>query len=187
MGPIKVLMRDIRIIETLTVFRDHRFDYNLSPYQSTVAGMKNKLAALPGLQAAAALYLARTSEARVFCADANRTVVPDANCAGADTPGQFFVFGKDVADVAPGTQVEPGINIYDASDAIMRQNARFPPPSPPPPPRVPAPQKPGSLVLRDDDDDYYCDQDDNYYHPYYAFGPRYIVGYYGRGISSWGG
>ncbi|KAK1563962.1 uncharacterized protein LY79DRAFT_496403, partial [Colletotrichum navitas] len=114
--------------------------------------MKNKLAALPGLQAAAALYLARASEAKVFCADTNRTVVPDANCAGAETSGQFFVFGKDVTDMAPGTQVEPDINIYDASDAIMRQNARFPPP-----PRAPAPQKSGSLVLRDDD--YYCDQD----------------------------
>ncbi|KAK2044244.1 hypothetical protein LZ31DRAFT_542062 [Colletotrichum somersetense] len=148
--------------------------------------MKNRLAALPGLQAAAALYLARTSEAKVFCADANRTVVPDANCVDADTSGQFFVFGKDVTDVAPGTQVEPGINIYDASDAIMRQNAKFPPPQ-----RASAPQKSGSLVLRDDDDDddddWYCDQDDHDYHPGTSPAVWWVIGYYGRGSSSSGG
>ncbi|KAK2054304.1 hypothetical protein LY76DRAFT_580265 [Colletotrichum caudatum] len=149
--------------------------------------MKNKLAALPGLQAAAALYLARTSEAKVFCADANRTVVPDENCVGDEAPGQFFVFGADVADMAPGAQVGPGTDVYDASDVIMRQNARFPPPQPPPPP-APAPQMSGSLVLRDDDDDdYYCDRDDDYYHRSSSVTVWYVIGYFGRGSSASGG
>ncbi|KAK1993424.1 hypothetical protein LX36DRAFT_256112 [Colletotrichum falcatum] len=145
--------------------------------------MKNKLTALPGLQAAAALYLARTSEAKVFCADANRTVVPDASCDGVEAPGQFFVFGQDVADISPGNQVKPEISIYDASDVILRQNAKYPPP--PAPPRVPAPQKSRSLVLRDDDDDWECDSDDvDIWNPYYPYtGRRPIIGYFGRGVA----
>ncbi|KAK2015729.1 hypothetical protein LZ32DRAFT_670938 [Colletotrichum eremochloae] len=148
--------------------------------------MKNKLTTLPGLQAAAALYLARTSEAKVFCADANRTVVPDASCVDVETSGQFFVFGKNVTDIALDTQVEPEINIYDASDVVLRQNAKYPPP-----PNAPAPQKSRSLVLRDDDDeDYVCDSDAPGQFSYTPVGGRgrvVVIGLYGRGSGSLGG
>ncbi|TKW51687.1 hypothetical protein CTA1_2821 [Colletotrichum tanaceti] len=116
--------------------------------------MKGRLGILPGLQTAAALYLARAAEAKVFCADSGRNVVPEANCQGVETPGQFFVFGKDVASMAPNARVEPDIDIYDASDVIMRQNARFPPPRSPPT----TPQNTGRLEVRHT---YNCDTDDD--------------------------
>ncbi|KAK1969815.1 hypothetical protein LY78DRAFT_320620 [Colletotrichum sublineola] len=147
--------------------------------------MKNKLTTLPGLQAAAALYLARTSEAKVFCADANRTVVPNTSCVDVETSGQFFVFGKNVTDIALHTQVEPEINIYDASDVVLRQNAKYPPP-----PNAPAPQKSRSLVLRDNDEDYVCDSDAPGQFSYTPVGGRgrlVVIGLYGRGSGSLGG
>ncbi|KAK1974700.1 hypothetical protein LZ30DRAFT_739716 [Colletotrichum cereale] len=145
--------------------------------------MKSKRSALPGLQAAAALYLARTSEAKVFCAGADRAVVPDESCKGAQTPGQFFVFDKNVTDIALGTQVEPEIGIYDASDVVLRQNAKYPPPS-----NAPAPQTARSLVARGWD----CDKDAIAVGVIVGatgavIGGAVIIGYFGRGPGSIGG
>ncbi|KAK6215085.1 hypothetical protein QIS74_08104 [Colletotrichum tabaci] len=144
--------------------------------------MRRKHATLPGLQAAAALYLARASEAKVFCADSSRTVVPDASCQGVETPGQFFVFNKDVADMAPNTRVEPEIDMYDASDVIMRQNAE----DPPPPRSATTSPSTGSLDLRDDV--WYCDVDAPGIGSSHGGGTGVIVvGYFGRGYTSVGG
>ncbi|EFQ35901.1 hypothetical protein CGRA01v4_14030 [Colletotrichum graminicola] len=151
--------------------------------------MKSRHAALPGLQAAAALYLARTSEAKIFCADANRTVVPEANCDNVQALKEFFVFGKDVTDIAPGTQVEPETHIYDASDVIMRQNAKYPPPS-----NASPPLKPRTLQSRDD---WVCDTDSpdfvnvlvlGYMTRRPWWGPAgTTIGVFGRGPGSLGG
>ncbi|WQF89248.1 hypothetical protein CDEST_14262 [Colletotrichum destructivum] len=125
---------------------------------------RRNLAALPGLQAAAALYLARASEAKVFCADTN--VVSDASCQGAHTSDQFF---------AADTQVDP--DVYDASNAIMR---KYPPPTQ----GASAPQSFRSLQLRQDD--WYCDTDGSGVGRAGGNG-AIIVGYFGRGTGSSGG
>ncbi|WQF87574.1 hypothetical protein CDEST_12588 [Colletotrichum destructivum] len=144
--------------------------------------MRRKHTTLPGLQAAAALYLARASEAKVFCADSSRTVVPDASCQGVETPGRFFVFNKDVADMVPNTRVGPEIDMYDASDVITRQNAEYPPP----PQSAATSPSTGSLDLRDNG--WYCDADEpGIGRPNGGGTGTIVIGYFGRGYWSTGG
>ncbi|TQN63577.1 hypothetical protein CSHISOI_11840, partial [Colletotrichum shisoi] len=143
------------------------------------------------LQTAAALYLARASEAKVFCADSSRTVVPDASCQGVETPGRFFVFNKDVADMPPNTRVGPEIAMHDASNAITRQNAEYPPPPPPPPPPQSAATSPSTGILELRDNGWYCDFDKP------GIGASrgvdrggmavFVIGYFGRGYDGFSG
>ncbi|GKT44767.1 uncharacterized protein ColSpa_04948 [Colletotrichum spaethianum] len=90
--------------------------------------MKSQHIALPGLQAAAIAFLAaRTTEAKVFCANANNEVVVDISCDGKHPAGSFFRFSSELESLPVGSIIDANTEKYDAADVIDRQNAQFPP------------------------------------------------------------
>ncbi|KAJ0298837.1 hypothetical protein COL5a_011234 [Colletotrichum fioriniae] len=91
--------------------------------------MKRQHVALPGLKSlAAAILVARVAEgAKTYCADQNNVVVADANCDGTKPADTFFMFFSEEDSIPVGSAVDPlKTDLYDSTDPIERQNARFP-------------------------------------------------------------
>ncbi|KAK1959636.1 hypothetical protein LY78DRAFT_725404 [Colletotrichum sublineola] len=62
--------------------------------------MRTSPLALPGLQLAAAAYLAATAEAKLQCTDASGAIVPQSNCEGSSLSNAFTL--TEVPDDAQG-------------------------------------------------------------------------------------
>ncbi|TEA16808.1 hypothetical protein C8034_v000811 [Colletotrichum sidae] len=90
--------------------------------------MKNQHVTLSGLQVAAATFLAaRAAQAgKVFCADANNKVVPDAKCDGTAPPETFFMFSSE-QELAAGSTIDANTStLHDSSEAFRYRHAVFP-------------------------------------------------------------
>lgn len=75
--------------------------------------MKTQHVSLPGLQLAAAAFLAAVADAKPFCADAAGKVVATANCVGADKANFKLVESNSdlkIGDAIPNDQVARDIN-----------------------------------------------------------------------------